>query len=61
VNRGRVSTFPAAGHAPFVSSGSYGKWFSWIVPLGGALKASTAQVPHGAEFTPGLKDALAGK
>jgi dipeptidyl aminopeptidase/acylaminoacyl peptidase len=30
-------------------------------PIGGALKASTAQVPHGAEFTPGLKEALASK
>ena len=30
-------------------------------PIGGALKASTAQVPHGAEFTPGLKEAVANK
>ena len=30
-------------------------------PIGGALKASTAQVPHGAEYAPGLKDALTGK
>jgi len=30
-------------------------------PIGDALKASTAQVPHGAEFAPGLKDALAAK
>ena len=30
-------------------------------PIGGALKASTAQVPHGAEFAPGLTEALAGK
>jgi dipeptidyl aminopeptidase/acylaminoacyl peptidase len=28
-------------------------------PIGEALKASTAKVPHGAEFTPGLKEALA--
>ncbi|MGF7148886.1 dipeptidyl aminopeptidase/acylaminoacyl peptidase [Sphingomonas zeicaulis] len=27
-------------------------------PIGGTVKASTAQVPHGAEFTPGLADAL---
>jgi len=27
-------------------------------PIGGALKASTAQVKHGAEFAPGLADAL---
>ena len=30
-------------------------------PIGGALKASTAQVPHGAEFAPGLSEALAMK
>ncbi|TFI58062.1 S9 family peptidase [Sphingomonas parva] len=30
-------------------------------PIGGAVKASTAQVPHGAEFAPGLTDALASK
>ncbi|HEY0282034.1 MAG TPA: S9 family peptidase [Rhizomicrobium sp.] len=30
-------------------------------PIGGTLKASTAQVPHGIEFTPGLKEAVAGK
>jgi dipeptidyl aminopeptidase/acylaminoacyl peptidase len=30
-------------------------------PIDGALKASTAQVRHGAEFTPGLQDAMAGK
>ena len=29
-------------------------------PIGGALRASTAQVPHGAEYTPGLKEAMAG-
>jgi dipeptidyl aminopeptidase/acylaminoacyl peptidase len=28
-------------------------------PIGDVLKASTAQVPHGAEFAPGLKEALA--
>jgi dipeptidyl aminopeptidase/acylaminoacyl peptidase len=28
-------------------------------PIGDTLKASTAQVPHGAEFAPGLKEALA--
>jgi dipeptidyl aminopeptidase/acylaminoacyl peptidase len=28
-------------------------------PIGTTLKASTAQVPHGAEFAPGLKEALA--
>jgi dipeptidyl aminopeptidase/acylaminoacyl peptidase len=27
-------------------------------PIGGALKPSTAQVPHGAEYAPGLRDAL---
>jgi dipeptidyl aminopeptidase/acylaminoacyl peptidase len=27
-------------------------------PIGGALKGSTAQVPHGAEFAPGLSEAL---
>ena len=27
-------------------------------PIGKALKTSTAQVKHGAEFAPGLKDAL---
>ena len=27
-------------------------------PIGGALKASTAQVKHGAEFAPGLKEAM---
>lgn len=27
-------------------------------PIGGTLKASTAQVPHGAEFAPGLAEAL---
>lgn len=27
-------------------------------PIGGTIKASTAQVPHGAAFTPGLADAL---
>jgi dipeptidyl aminopeptidase/acylaminoacyl peptidase len=30
-------------------------------PIGDALKPSTVQVPHGAEFTPGLKEALASK
>ena len=30
-------------------------------PIGGTVKASTAQVPHGAEFAPGLKDALGAK
>jgi dipeptidyl aminopeptidase/acylaminoacyl peptidase len=30
-------------------------------PISGALKPSTVQVPHGAEFTPGLKEALAAK
>ena len=30
-------------------------------PIGDALKASTAQVPHGAEYAPGLAEALAGK
>ena len=30
-------------------------------PIGDALKASTAQVPHGAEYAPGLKEALAAK
>jgi dipeptidyl aminopeptidase/acylaminoacyl peptidase len=30
-------------------------------PIGGALAASSAQVPHGAEFAPGLKEALASK
>ena len=30
-------------------------------PIGAALKASTAQVQHGAEFAPGLKEALASK
>ena len=30
-------------------------------PIGAALKASTAQVQHGAEFAPGLKDALASR
>jgi dipeptidyl aminopeptidase/acylaminoacyl peptidase len=29
-------------------------------PIGTTLKASTAQVPHGAEFAPGLKEALGG-
>ena len=28
-------------------------------PIGETLKASTAQVPHGAEYAPGLKEALA--
>jgi len=28
-------------------------------PIGTALKASSAQVPHGAEFAPGLKQAMA--
>jgi dipeptidyl aminopeptidase/acylaminoacyl peptidase len=27
-------------------------------PIGAAMKASTAQVPHGAEYSPGLKEAL---
>jgi hypothetical protein len=27
-------------------------------PIGASLKASTAQVKHGAEFSPGLKEAL---
>lgn len=27
-------------------------------PIGGTVRASTAQVPHGAEFAPGLVDAL---
>ena len=27
-------------------------------PIGGTVKASTAQVPHGAEYAPGLADAL---
>ena len=30
-------------------------------PIGATLKGSTAQVPHGAEFAPGLRDALAVK
>jgi dipeptidyl aminopeptidase/acylaminoacyl peptidase len=30
-------------------------------PIGDALKDSTAQVPHGAEFVPGLKEAVAAK
>ncbi|CAA9498556.1 MAG: Dipeptidyl anminopeptidase [uncultured Sphingomonadaceae bacterium] len=30
-------------------------------PIGGAVKASTAQVLHGAEFAPGLREALASK
>ncbi|HEV2080379.1 MAG TPA: S9 family peptidase [Allosphingosinicella sp.] len=30
-------------------------------PIGDALKGSTAQVPHGAEFAPGLKEALSVK
>jgi dipeptidyl aminopeptidase/acylaminoacyl peptidase len=30
-------------------------------PIGATLKASTAQVQHGAEFAPGLKEALASK
>ncbi|HYE28184.1 MAG TPA: S9 family peptidase [Allosphingosinicella sp.] len=30
-------------------------------PIGDALKASTAQVPHGAEFAPGLAEALAAR
>jgi dipeptidyl aminopeptidase/acylaminoacyl peptidase len=30
-------------------------------PIGGTVKASSAKVPHGAEFAPGLKDAMAGK
>jgi dipeptidyl aminopeptidase/acylaminoacyl peptidase len=30
-------------------------------PIGDALKPSTAQVPHGAEFSPGLKEALASR
>jgi dipeptidyl aminopeptidase/acylaminoacyl peptidase len=30
-------------------------------PIGGTLKASTAQVQHGAEFAPGLSEALAAK
>ncbi len=30
-------------------------------PIGNTLKASTAKVEHGAEFAPGLKDALASK
>jgi dipeptidyl aminopeptidase/acylaminoacyl peptidase len=30
-------------------------------PIGDALKSSTAQVPHGAEYAPGLKEALASK
>ncbi|MDQ6684542.1 MAG: S9 family peptidase [Pseudomonadota bacterium] len=30
-------------------------------PIGAALKASTAEVRHGAEFAPGLKDALAAR
>ncbi|MDQ6683879.1 MAG: prolyl oligopeptidase family serine peptidase, partial [Pseudomonadota bacterium] len=30
-------------------------------PIGEALKASTAEVRQGAEFAPGLKDALAGR
>jgi dipeptidyl aminopeptidase/acylaminoacyl peptidase len=30
-------------------------------PIGGTLRASTAQVPHGAEYAPGVKDALSGK
>ena len=28
-------------------------------PIGGTVKASSAQVPHGAAFAPGLKDAMA--
>ena len=27
-------------------------------PIGQAMKASTAQVPHGAEYSPGLTEAL---
>jgi hypothetical protein len=30
-------------------------------PIGGAIKASTAQVPYGAEFAPGLVEALSAK
>jgi dipeptidyl aminopeptidase/acylaminoacyl peptidase len=30
-------------------------------PIGGALTASSAQIPHGAEFAPGVKEALASK
>ena len=30
-------------------------------PIGDTLKASTAQVPHGAEYSPGLKEALASR
>jgi dipeptidyl aminopeptidase/acylaminoacyl peptidase len=30
-------------------------------PIGETLKASTAQVPHGAEYSPGLKEALASR
>lgn len=30
-------------------------------PIGGTVKASSAQVPHGAEFAPGLGEALKGK
>lgn len=30
-------------------------------PIGDALKPSTAQVPHGAEYAPGLAEALAGR
>jgi dipeptidyl aminopeptidase/acylaminoacyl peptidase len=29
-------------------------------PIGDSIKASTAQIKHGAEFAPGLKDAIAG-
>jgi hypothetical protein len=29
--------------------------------IGETLKASTAQVPHGAEYSPGLKEALASR
>ena len=30
-------------------------------PIGDSVKASTAQIKHGAEFAPGLKDAIAAK
>ena len=32
-----------------------------VEPIGGTLKASTAEVRHGAEFAPGVKEALAGR